>query len=156
MTHLALKLVLISSARNKQEECKRAIESHVKESTLKREFLQQDVLRKWTRPAIDNFYRYCLNRRVIVEMNTIINYFALVGSKESVTEAENEYNREQVRQSEQARLAVIARDIIWTYRNNERNWEMYSRELNAQIEDAHASRLAKVSANELRILRVIN
>ena len=94
MAYLELKLVLISSARNKQEECKRAIESHVKESTLKREFVQQDVLRKWTQPAINAFYRYCFNRRVIVEMDTLINYLGLFGSKEYVTEAENEYNRE--------------------------------------------------------------
>ena len=156
MTYLALKLVLISSARNKQEGCKRAIESYVKESTMKREFFQQDVLKKWTQPAIYGFYRYCVNRRVILEMDTTINYFALSGSTQSVSEAENEYNREQVRQSEQARLAVIARDIVWAYQVDEKNWEKYSCELNARIEDAHASEVKSVSAGMFQIASVSN
>ena len=154
--HLALKLVLISSSRRKQEECKRAIETHVKESTMTRKLLHHDVLRKWTQPAINNFYRYCFDRRVMVEMDTIINQIQLSGSKESVSEAENEYNREQVRQREQAHLAIIARDIIWAYQVDRKHWEKYSGELNAHIEDAFASRLAKVSTNVFWILRVFN
>ena len=156
MTYLALKLVLISSARKKQEACKRAIESYAKESTLKREFLQQDVLRKWTQPAINAFFRYCFSRHVILEMNTTINYVALSGSKESVNEAEIEYNREQVRQSEQARLAVIAQDIVWAYQVDEKNWEKYPRELNVRIEDAHASKMTSVSASVSRIILMSN
>ena len=52
-----------------------------------------------------------------------------------------------MRQSEQTRLAVIARDIIWAYQIDEKNWEKYSREVKIRIEDAHASKLTKVSTN---------
>lgn len=78
-------------------------------------------------------------------MDTTINYVSLSGSKESVTEADNEYNREQVRQTKQAPLAIIARETVWAYQTIENKWRKYSRQLNARIEDAHLSRLARVS-----------
>jgi hypothetical protein len=152
--YLVLNLVLISWSRDNQKECKRAIESYVKESTLKREFFQQDVLRKWTQSAIDVFYQYCFIRHVIPEMDTNRNYLSLSGSKDSVKEAENEYYREQIRQSERARLTMAAQDIVWAYEVDENEWEKYSRELNARIEDAYSSGVSKVSFNMFTYLMI--
>lgn len=56
-------------------------------------------------------------------MDITKGYLLLSGPKESVREAEIVYNREQTNQSEQARLAVIARDIIWAYQTSVNSWE---------------------------------
>ena len=85
-------------------------------------------------------------------MDTVINYLALSGFKESVTKVEQEYHREQAKQSEKARLSVIAQDIFWTYQVDHRNWEKYSRELNARIEDAHRSQASQVRFSMLRCM----
>jgi hypothetical protein len=138
-------MTIISSSIQKQEECKNAVSDHVKKSTAVCELLQQGVLKKWTQPALNTFYKFCLNMNVVLEMNINIGYLKLFGSKESVKEAENEYLREQVKQSEQARLTVIARNIIWAYKVDENHWEKYLPELNAHIEDQHLSKIPTVS-----------
>ncbi|CAF2651673.1 unnamed protein product [Rotaria sp. Silwood2] len=132
---------IISNSTDKQEECKKALNSHVNKSILVREHCQQHVLKKWTQPAINAFYKYCFHQHVVLDMNILIGYCKLSGSKESVTEAENEYYREQTKQSEQARLMAIARDIIWAFEKDDKNWEKYVPELNALIEDAFISKL---------------
>lgn len=121
------------------------LNDYAKNSVSSRELLQQDVLRKWTQPAINEFYRYCFNQHVTVDMNITIGYLKLFGSKEAVIEAENNYYREQIKQSEQARLAAIARNIIWAYKINDNTSEKYSPELNARIEDAYSSKVSSVS-----------
>ncbi|CAF2899647.1 unnamed protein product [Rotaria sp. Silwood2] len=77
-----------------------------------REPLNEHIFKKWAQPAINAFYKYYLYQLVVPNMDILIGYFKLFDSKESVTQAENEYYREQVKQSEQAHLTVIARDII--------------------------------------------
>jgi hypothetical protein len=138
-------MTIISSSAEMQEECKKALNNHVQQSILTLELLQQDVLKKWTQPAINAFYKYCLDRYVIPDMDIVIGYFKLVGPKDAVRESENEYYREQTKQSEQARLIAIARNIIWAYKSNSSNFEKYSPELNARIEDAFNSRILSVS-----------
>jgi len=136
----------------KQDECKKALNNYVQKTIDVREHLQQSPLKKWTQPAINAFYRFCLRRYVILDMNINIGYMKLYGSKESVTEAENEYYREQTKQSEQARLEAIARNIIWAYKINDNNWEKYSPELNAHIEDAYSSQVPSVSHYRIKRL----
>ncbi len=112
---------------------------------LVQELLQQDVLKKWTQPAINEFYKFCFDRHVILDMNITIGYLKLFGSKESVTQVEVEYYRIQTKQSEQARLSGIARNIIWAYKVDDNRSEKYPPELNARIEDAHSSNVPSVS-----------
>lgn len=78
-------------------------------------------------------------------MNICIGYLKLYGSKDAVKEAELNYQREQTKQSEQARLAVIARNIIWAYKTDDIRWEKYSPEVNARIEDQYSSKISSVS-----------
>jgi hypothetical protein len=108
------------------------------------------VLRRWTQPAINDFYKFCFSRQVILDMNITIGYLKLFGSKESVIQAELEYYREQKEQSEQARLAVIARDIIWAYKVDDNTSEKYLPELNARIEDAYSSKVPLVSLYKIK------
>ncbi|CAF0757202.1 unnamed protein product [Rotaria sp. Silwood1] len=136
-----LKITITSNSVEKQEKCKKALNNYIQQSISVREHLNQHVLKKWTQPAINAFYKYCLDRYVVPNMDILIGYFKIFGSKESVTEAENEYYREQVKQSEQARLNAIARDIIWAFKIDDKNWIKYAPELNAHIEDAYSSKL---------------
>jgi hypothetical protein len=143
--YLALTITIISSNTEKQEECKKTLNDYVQKSVLVRELLQQDGLKRWTQPAINAFYQFCLSQRAVLDMNITIGYFKLFGSKESVMQAENEYHREQAKQSEQARLAAVARDIIWAYKIDDNTSEKYSPQLNARIEDAYSSKVPSVS-----------
>ncbi|CAF0990647.1 unnamed protein product [Rotaria sordida] len=136
-----LKITILSNNIEKQEECKKALNYYVQQSISVREHFKQDLLKKWTQLAINTFYRYCFDRHVIPNMDILTGYLKLFGSKESVTEAENEYYREQVKQSEQARLITIAQDIIWAFKIDDKNWEKYPPELNAHIEDAYLTKL---------------
>lgn len=129
----------------KQEQCQKEINDYVEKSILEKEHLQQDVLKKWTQPAINGFYQFSFNRNVLIDMQIQIGYMKLSGLKESVNEVENEYYRIQVKQSEQARLAAIARDIIWAYQIDPNTSEKYSAELNAHIEDAYSSKNPSVN-----------
>ena len=146
---LALTITIISASAEKQEECKKALNDYVQKSALVCELLQQTALKKWTQPAINTFYSLCLEQGVIVDMNINIGYVKFFGSKESVTQIENMYHREQTKQSERARLAVIARDIIWAYKIADNSWDKYSPELNASIEDAHSSHIPSVSHHRI-------
>ena len=143
---IALTMTIISSNTEKQKECKEVLSDYIQKSTSLLEFCEQDVLKKWTQPAINLFYKFCLDRQVVVDMNITNGYLKLFGSKESVTQSENEYHRIQTKQSEQARLAVIARDIVWAYKIDDNTSEKYSSELNARIEDAYSSKLPLVSS----------
>ncbi|CAF1359679.1 unnamed protein product [Adineta steineri] len=140
-----LKLTIISSSITKQEECKKALNNHIQKSIAVREYLQQTALKIWTQPTINKFYKFCFNQHVVLDMNIQIGYLKLFGSEQSVIEADNEYHKEQAQQSEQARLAVIARDVIWAYKINDNNWEKYSSELNIRIEDEYSSKRSTVS-----------
>ena len=75
----------------------------------------------------------------------------LSGLKESVNEFEKEYYRVQVKQSEQARLMVIARNIIWAYQIDLNTSEKYSPELNSHIEDAFSSKNPSVNSQSVPI-----
>jgi hypothetical protein len=136
----------------KQDECKKALDDYVQKKIDVREYFQELRLKKWTQPAINAFYRFCLGRSVILDMDINIGYMKLYGSKKSVMEAENEYLREQAKQSEQARLEAIARNIIWAYKIKDNNWEKYSAELNAHIEDAYSSQVPSVSHYRIKHL----
>ncbi|CAF2131733.1 unnamed protein product [Rotaria magnacalcarata] len=136
-----LTITIISNSLDKQEECKKALNNHVRTSISVREHYKQHVLKKWTQPAINAFYKFCFHQQVVPDMSIVIGCVKLFGSKESVTEVENEYYREQAKQSEQARLMAIARDIIWAFEKDDKNWEKYVPELNALIEDAYTSQL---------------
>jgi hypothetical protein len=142
---LALTLTILSSNTKKQEECKKALNEYVQKSVLVREHPKQEVLKRWTQPAINGFYRFCVDRHVMVDMDINLCYLKLSGSEKSVTDAEKEYYRERAEQSEQARLAAIARNIIWAYKINHNSWGKYSIELNARIEDAHLLKEPTVS-----------
>ncbi|CAF5163526.1 unnamed protein product, partial [Rotaria magnacalcarata] len=114
-----LTITIISNSLDKQEECKKALNNHVRTSISVREHYKQHVLKKWTQPAINAFYKFCFHQQVVPDMSIVIGYVKLYGSKESVTEVENEYYREQAKQSEQARLMAIARDIIWAFEKDD-------------------------------------
>lgn len=124
----------------RQEQCQKEIHDYVQTSVLEKEHLQQDVLKKWTQPVINELYRFSFNRKVLIDMQIQIGYMKLSGLKESVNEVENEYYRTQVKQSEQARLAAIARNIIWAYQIDPNTSEKYPPELNERIEDAYSSK----------------
>ncbi len=153
--YLALTITIISSNTEKQEECKKALSDYVQKSVKIFELLQEDVLRKWIQPAINEFYKLCLNHSLVIDMNITIGYLKLYGSKEIVREAENEYNRVKAAQSEQARLAAIARNIIWAYKIDNNTSEKYSPELNARIEDAYSSKISSVSLFRFKQLTLI-
>ncbi|CAF3834464.1 unnamed protein product [Rotaria sp. Silwood1] len=136
-----LTIIIVSNIIEKQEECKKALEDYVHKSISVSEQHDLSGLKKWTQPTIDSFYMYCLQRLVVPEMDIHTGYCKLFGSKESVRETENEYYRQQTKQSEHARLMVVARDIIWAFKKNENNWEKFPSELNAHIEDAFISKL---------------
>ncbi|CAF1357967.1 unnamed protein product [Rotaria magnacalcarata] len=138
---LALTITIISNTKEKQEECRMALENYVKKSISVSEQHDLSGLKKWTQPTIDSFYMYCFQRLVIPEMDIHTGYCKLFGSKESVREAENEYYRQQTKQSEHARLMVVARDVIWAFKKDENDWEKFPSELNARIEDAFISKL---------------
>ncbi|CAF1430186.1 unnamed protein product, partial [Adineta steineri] len=145
-----LKLTIISSSVTKQEECKKALNNHIQKSIAVREYLQQTALKIWTQPTINIFYKFCFNRHVVLDMNIQIGYLKLFGSEQLVIEADNEYHKEQAQQSEQARLAVIARDVIWAYKINDNNWEKYSSELNIRIEDEYSSKRSTFSYTDIK------
>ena len=129
----------------KQEQCQKEINDYVQKSVLVKEHFQQDVLKKWTQPAINGFYQFSFTRSVLIDMQIQIGYMKLSGLKESVNEVENEYYRIQVKQSEQARLAAIARNIIWAYQIDSNTSEKYTPELNTRIEDAYSSKNLSVN-----------
>ena len=137
-----------SSNENNQRECIEALHNHITNSTRTYEAYQQTALKKWTQPALNKFFRFCQKSHVVIDVDMKIGYLRLYGSKEAVREAESEYLRQQVKQSEQARLAVIARDIIWAYKIGDNQWEKYSSEINALIEDQYTSKLQSVSKNK--------
>ncbi|CAF1230748.1 unnamed protein product [Adineta ricciae] len=140
--HLStLTLTIHSSNENNQRECIEALHTHVTNSTRTYEVYQQTALKKWTQPALNKFFRFCQKSHVVIDVDMKIGYLRLYGSKEAVREAESEYLRQQVKQSEEARLAVIARDIIWAYKIGENQWEKYSSDINALIEDQYTSKL---------------
>lgn len=147
MYFLALSISIVSSSKENQENCKNALATYVEDSISVSEKLNQDVLKKWTQPAITEFYYYCYHQHVVCDMNIVIGYIKLFGAKEGVRQVEMRYYQEQARQSEQARLAVIARDIIWAVKTDDTHWGKYVPELNARIEDAHSSKLPKVNIN---------
>ncbi|CAF1094066.1 unnamed protein product [Rotaria sordida] len=125
----------------KQEKCRKALKDYVQKSISVSEQHGLSGLKKWTQPTIDSFYIYCFQRLVVPEMDIHTGYCKLFGSKESVREAENEYYRQQTKQSEHARLMIVARDVIWAFKKDDNNWEKFSSELNAHIEDAFISKL---------------
>ncbi|CAF3851388.1 unnamed protein product [Rotaria sordida] len=136
-----LTITILSNSIEKQEECKTALNNYVQQSCSVIEHCNESALKKWTQPAINAFYKYCSHRLVVLDIKILIGYCKLFGSKESVREAEIEYYREQTKQSEQARLMAIARDIIWAFKKDNKSWEKYAPKLNAQIEDAFTSKL---------------
>ncbi|CAF3880404.1 unnamed protein product [Rotaria sp. Silwood1] len=142
-----LEITILSSNREKQEECKKALNDHVQKSILVRKMLQQHVLKRWTQPAITDFYKYCLDRHVIPDIDILMGHVKLSGPKEATKECEIEYYREQTKQSEQARLLAIARNIIWAYKLNDTNTEKYSLKFNAHIEESFSSGVPSVSAD---------
>lgn len=144
-------MTIISSDVEKQGQYKKALDDYTQNSTLSLDFQKQDVLKKWTQPAINEFYKFCFDRNVLVDMSITDGYLKLLGSKESVREAESEYLREQTKQSERVRLAAIARDTVWAYKVDDNIPEKYPPELNARIEDAFVSKLPTVSINKINL-----
>ena len=149
MSHLSLdlKMTIISQMASQQKICKEALEGFVKASIDSKEMLQIETLKIWTQPDVDALCRYCSHQDVIIEMNITIGYLRLSGRKESVSEAENEYLRQDAKQHERARLAAIDPRIIWAYQIDENKWEKYKPELNIRIECAYASKILTVSVN---------
>ncbi|CAF1684845.1 unnamed protein product [Rotaria sp. Silwood1] len=145
--YLPLEITILSSNREKQEECKKALNDHVQKSILVWKMLQQDILKRWTQPAITDFYKYCLDRHVIPDIDIPMGHVKLSGPKEATKECEIEYYREQTKQSEQARLLAIARNIIWAYKLNDTNTEKYSLKFNAHIEESFSSGVPSVRAD---------
>jgi hypothetical protein len=143
-------MTILSSDTKKQEKCKKALTDYVEQSVATVELGQEDVLKKWTQPTINSFYKDCLKRHVLVELNIIMGSVKLSGPKDDVAIAEKEYYRIRGEQSEQARLALIARDIIWAYQVDTIKWDKYTPQLNARIEDASISKLPSVSVNFVR------
>jgi hypothetical protein len=146
-----LTITIISSNTEKQEECKKALSDYIQKSASILERSGEDVLRKWTQPAINEFYKLCLNQSLVIDMGITIGYLKLFGSKESVIEAKNEYIRIKAEQSEQARLIAVARNIIWAYKIDDNTSEKYSPTLNARIEDAYSSKVLSVSLHYIYI-----
>ncbi|UJR25097.1 hypothetical protein I4U23_006458 [Adineta vaga] len=137
-----LLLIIISSNEQKQRECLEALNNYVQKSIAVSELLQQTALKKWSQPALNKFYRLCRHHQVVIDINLQIGYLKLYGSKEAVRDAENAFLNEQIFQSEQARLAAIARDIIWAYEIEKNKWEKYPPEVNALIEDQYSSKIS--------------
>ncbi|CAF3244916.1 unnamed protein product [Rotaria socialis] len=135
-----LKITIMSSSIEKQEECKKALNEYVKKSIFTCVPKHQQVLKRWTQPAINAFYKYCFDRNVVPDINIVVGSCKLFGLKAAVGDAENEYYREHIKQSEQARLIAIARDIIWAFQIDDNTWIKYKSELNALIEDAYSSK----------------
>jgi hypothetical protein len=135
----------VSPNTEKQEECKKALSDHVQKSAGILELQQEDVLRKWTQPAINEFYKLCVNQSLLIDMNILIGYLKLFGSKELVKEAKHVYTEIKAKQSEQARLIAVARDIVWAHKIDENTSEKYLPALNARIEDAFSSKVPSVS-----------
>lgn len=144
-----MKITVKSSSIEKQEQCRKDIDDHVQKSTSATEYLQQDVLKKWTQPALNELFQFSFKQNVLIDMNIQIGYMKFSGSKESVSEVEKEYYRIQANQSEQARLSAIARNIIWAYQIDLNTSEKYPPELNARIEDAFSSRNPSVKSQSL-------
>ncbi|CAF4464247.1 unnamed protein product [Rotaria socialis] len=142
-----LKITIMSSSIEKQEECKKALNEYVKKSIFTCVPKHQQVLKRWTQPAINAFYKYCFDRNVVPDINIVVGSCKLFGLKAAVGDAENEYYREHIKQSEQARLIAIARDIIWAFQIDDNTWIKYKSELNALIEDAYSSKSLTVSIN---------
>jgi hypothetical protein len=112
---------------------------------LIREHIEQHELKKWSQPIINAFYKFCLNQYVLPEMNINTGYIKLSGPKESVTLAENEFLRITSIQTRQAHVIEISRYVMWTFQTNDANWEKYTPDLNARIEDAYKSNCLTVS-----------
>ena len=117
---------------------------HIEQSSKTVELLQQDTLKKWTQPVIDEFYTFCAKRQVLIDMNIIIGFLKFSGSKEAVSQVETEYHKQQAKQIEQAHFAAITRDVVWAYKIDEKTSEKYSADLNGRIEAAHLSKVLTV------------
>lgn len=150
---LALTITIVSNNIENQKECKNALVDYVQKSILVSEQQGLTGLKKWTQPNIDSFYMFCFQRLVIPEIDIHNSYCKLLGPKEGVRDAENEYYRQQTNLSEHARLVTVAQNIIWAFKKDENDWEKFPNELNTHIEDAFISKLKTVSIIAIQFSR---
>jgi hypothetical protein len=135
-----------------QDQCKKAIYSHVAHLVLSREYLNETDLKKWNQPAINDFYHFCHERGVLVDMNLNEGYLRLSGLKEIVQTAEMEYKDQKLKISEKSRLANLTRNVFWAHSSDGKIWVKYSNTINTCIEDAYSSQLPTVSVHMLNTL----
>ncbi|CAF4699150.1 unnamed protein product, partial [Rotaria sp. Silwood1] len=90
----------------------------------------------WNQKTIDSFYKYCLERQILPEVNRSNDKLKLLGPKEEVKEAQIEFYRLKSVKAEEARIASYARVAVWLFEIENNTFEKYSLKLNALFETA--------------------
>ncbi|CAF2698612.1 unnamed protein product [Rotaria sp. Silwood2] len=90
----------------------------------------------WNQKTIDSFYKFCLERQILPEVNRLNDKLKLLGPKEEVKEAQIEFYRLKSVKAEEARIASYARVAVWLLEIENNTFEKYSLKLNALFETA--------------------
>ncbi|CAM4880187.1 unnamed protein product [Rotaria socialis] len=135
--YTTVKLTLTGLEENLKK-CWKVIQDYINERVLTEE-CDDFPLHTWNQSLIDSFYRYCLERHVLPEVNTIGDRFKLSGPKEQVKMTQIEFYRLKCIKAEEARIASYARIAVWLFEIEDRVFKKYSLKLNALIETASAN-----------------
>ncbi|CAF1007757.1 unnamed protein product [Didymodactylos carnosus] len=141
-----VQITLTTSAENKDalSECRQAIEKQSKSGTLKKEWKDKQDMRNWTQQTINKYYIYCLERKILPQLDIINGHLQLNGLKESVLEAEKYIYQLLNDTYRQERVQIISQGVIWSYEVSDDVWKNYSFKTNAEIEVTYQHRVPSI------------
>ncbi|CAF1348186.1 unnamed protein product, partial [Didymodactylos carnosus] len=141
-----VQITLTTSAENDDtlSKCRQSIEEQSKSCTLKKEWKDKQDMRHWTQKTINKYYNYCLERKILPQLDIIKGHLQLNGLKESVLEAEKYFYQLSTDTYRQERVQTISQGIIWSYEVSNDIWKKYSFRINAEIEDAYQRRVPSI------------
>ena len=165
VSDLVVKILLISSNESHLAKSKDDILKLADTYSINRQIKNQDM-NDWSQEDIYQYYKFCLDRRVIPILNLDQGTVDLQGSRDEVLkfnkkndffslfnrffkvhEAETHFYKQTSSVHNALRLQAVAKGIIWSVESspNSNEWEQYSFKLNGLIEDAHSKHQSQVN-----------
>ena len=134
--------VTIIGPGHKLKSCLEALSKHLNSCVSKKE-CDEMPLNIWDQATIDQFYKYCLERAVLPDIDSKGNLI-LQGSKEVVTDAQIVFYQMKSAKMEEAWIASYSRLAVWWVEESKNNAKKYPVKLNAYIEYAYANKSGSV------------
>ncbi|CAF4640671.1 unnamed protein product, partial [Rotaria sp. Silwood2] len=133
-----IKITLISTNDNHLMKCKQEIIDLARLFSTKSQLVNKHDMLDWSQDTINKYYEYCIKHSVIPTLDFDTVTLELIGTKDSVHEAEKYFYELTSETFKEAHIHAVSRAVIWSVEliSNSDQWEQYSFKLNGIIEDA--------------------